>query len=100
MHMHEKRYIRAMPDRSSKRPTDPNQLAKLMVDITSGDVTDGLVDPQSGKNLAAVALGRLGGKIGGSARAAALTPERRKEIARAAASVRWRKDGNKSPSDN
>lgn len=100
MHMHSKRYIRAMPDRSSKRPTDPNQLAKLMVDITSGDVKDEFIDPKSGKNLAAVALGRLGGKIGGAARAAALTPEKRKEIARAAASVRWGRNGGKSSSDN
>lgn len=41
----------------------------------------------SGKNKAAVELGRLGGL----ARAAALTPERRKEIAKEAANVRWQK---------
>jgi len=43
------------------------------------------------KNPAAVALGRLGGKKGGAARANALTPERRKEIAQAAARSRWEK---------
>jgi len=32
-----------------------------------------------------------GGKIGGAARAAALTPEQRSEIARAAALARWKK---------
>lgn len=42
-----------------------------------------------GKNPAAVALGRLGGKKGGKARAAKLTPEQRKEIARKAAQARW-----------
>jgi len=42
-----------------------------------------------GKNPAAVALGRLGGKKGGIARAAKLTPERRSEIARRAAQARW-----------
>ena len=42
-----------------------------------------------GKNPAAVALGRLGGKKGGKARAASLTPERRREIARKAAAARW-----------
>jgi len=43
-----------------------------------------------GKNPAAVALGRLGGKKGGQARAAKLTPEQRREIAKKAAAVRWR----------
>jgi len=41
------------------------------------------------KNPAAVALGRLGGRKGGPARAHALTAERRREIARKAASARW-----------
>jgi len=42
-----------------------------------------------GKNPAAVALGRLGGKKGGKARAEKLTPEQRKEIAKKAAAKRW-----------
>ena len=42
-----------------------------------------------GKNPAAVALGRLGGRKGGKARAAKLSPERRREIARMAARARW-----------
>lgn len=41
------------------------------------------------RNPAAVALGRLGGLKGGKARAATLTPEQRREIARAAANARW-----------
>lgn len=44
-----------------------------------------------GKNPNAVALGRLGGLKGGKARAAKMTPEQRKEIAKIAASARWRK---------
>ncbi len=44
-----------------------------------------------GKNAAAVALGRLGGKKGGKARAESLTPEQRKEIGRKAAQARWAK---------
>ena len=43
------------------------------------------------KNPAAVALGRLGGLKGGDARAASMTPERRKEIAQRAAKQRWAK---------
>jgi hypothetical protein len=42
-----------------------------------------------GKNPAAMLLGKLGGLKGGKARAAALTPRRRKEIAIAAANIRW-----------
>jgi hypothetical protein len=41
------------------------------------------------KNPHAVALGRRGGKKGGPARAAKLTPEERREIARKAAEARW-----------
>jgi hypothetical protein len=43
------------------------------------------------KNKAAVALGRLGGLKGGKARAEALSPERRKEIAKKAIAARWAK---------
>ena len=41
------------------------------------------------KNPAAVELGRLGGKIGGPARARKLTQEQRSSIAQHAAHVRW-----------
>ena len=64
-----------------KRPRDPNQLAKLIVDIATGQKTETLPD----KDEAAVALGRKGGK----ARAESLSPERKKEIARKAAASRW-----------
>ena len=42
-------------------------------------------------NPHAAALGRLGGLKGGPARAAALSPKRRREIAKAAARARWRR---------
>jgi hypothetical protein len=44
------------------------------------------------KNPAAVALGRLGGLKGGKARAKALSPERRQEIAQKAIAARWAKE--------
>jgi hypothetical protein len=44
-----------------------------------------------GKDPAAVALGRKGGLKGGKARAKSLTAEQRAEIARIAASARWKK---------
>ncbi len=80
-----------MPERSRKRPRDPALLAKLIVDIATGEERDELLTAeQEGKNLAAVALGRLGGLKGGKARAATLSKTRRAEIARRAAKARWR----------
>lgn len=79
-----------MPKRSSiKRPRDTSQLAKLIVDIASGEVED--VPATEGKNPAAVALGKLGGAKGGKARAEALSSKKRSEIARKAAMSRWNK---------
>jgi hypothetical protein len=76
-----------MPRRSSKdRAPDLNQIAARIV----GDAT-GEPRPKRPKNPAAVALGKLGGKKGGKARAAKLTPEQRSEIARKAAEARWRR---------
>ncbi len=77
-----------MPTRSSKkRPRDINERAKLIVDIATGEVEDKSAD--EGKNLHAVALGRLGGIKGGKARARTLTPKQRSEIAKKAALIRW-----------
>jgi hypothetical protein len=76
-----------MPDRSRKRPRDPNQLGKLIVDVATGEVEDTPED--TGKDPAAVALGRKGGLKGGKARAAKMTPEQRSESARRAATKRW-----------
>ncbi len=76
-----------MPERSSKRPTDPNELAKQLVDEATGEKPK--FDPDAGKDPAAVALGRKGGLKGGKARAAAMTAEERSEAARRAAQARW-----------
>ena len=46
---------------------------------------------QVARNPHASALGRLGARLGGQARSASLSPQRRREIARAAALARWRK---------
>jgi hypothetical protein len=79
-----------MTDRHAKRPRDPNQLAKLIVDIATGEVEDKPDKPDREKNPAAVELGKLGGRKGGKARANKLTPEERAEIARKAAEARWK----------
>jgi len=80
-----------MPKRSSKKPSlsHLNQLAAAIVrEATEEDITP---EPTPGKNPHAAALGRLGGKKGGPARAKKLSPERKKEIARKAAQARWAK---------
>lgn len=72
-----------------RRPRDPNQLAKLIVAMATGDAPpDTRAD--DGKNPAAVALGRLGGMKGGKARAESLSKRKRVKIARAAAKARWK----------
>ena len=81
--------------KKKKRPRDPNQLAAQIVGEAVGDILPNNNDGDSdGKNPAAVALGRLGGKKGGKARAKKLTPEQRKEIAQKAAAARWQKQNN------
>lgn len=80
----------SMPDRPSKnRPADLNRMAAAIVGDATGEPTQ--PDPDAGKNPAAVALGRLGGQKGGKARAAKLSAEERREIAKRAAAVRWSK---------
>lgn len=74
-----------MPKRSSKRPTDLNKLAASIVE----DTVDETKPEDTGKDPAAVALGRKGGLKGGKARAAKLSAEERSEIAKKAAKARW-----------
>jgi hypothetical protein len=82
-----------MPTRASKkRPTDANQLAKLIVDMSTGEIPKEDKPPEREKNPAAVALGKLGASKGGKARAAKLSAKKRKEIAAKAAKARWAKN--------
>jgi hypothetical protein len=86
-----------MLDRSKKRPRDPNQLAHQVFLESIGEAPK--FDPAAPKPVAgdptknphAVALGRLGGLKGGAARAAALGPKKRSQIAAKAAKSRWSK---------
>jgi len=71
-------------------------LAKLIVDIATGQKADD--NPDAGKDPNAVALGRKGGAKGGKARAAALSDERRSEIASRAAAARWQRESRKKSS--
>ena len=75
-----------MATKRLKRPRDPIQLGKLIVDIATGQVED---SEEDGKNPAAVELGRRGGIKGGKARSERLTVEQRREAASHAARARW-----------
>jgi hypothetical protein len=77
---------RRMAERRLKRPRDPIQLGKLIVDIATGQVEDRVED---GKDPAAVELGRRGGVKDGKARSARLSADQRRESASPAARVRW-----------
>lgn len=84
-----------MPERSKKRPRDPNEFAYQIMLESTGQTpkytpsAEKPADPS--KNPHAVALGRLGGLKGGAARAAALGPRKRSQIAAKAAKARWGK---------
>ncbi|MFY9610658.1 MAG: hypothetical protein WAU45_18860 [Blastocatellia bacterium] len=87
-----------MPKRPSK--SDPSLFAKNVLDhiiskydpeaVESVFVADSASEKPA-KNPAAVALGKLGGSKGGRARAASLSPRKRKQIAKKAAKARWSK---------
>ena len=63
-----------------KRPRDPNQLAKFIVDVVTGDAEE----------APALSEGRArAGRAGAAARAKSLTPDERKLIAQKAAATRW-----------
>ena len=66
-------------------------VARNVVEKAIGERLDGtpLNDSDAGKNPHAVALGRMGGKKGGIARAMALSPMKRSRIAKKAARSRW-----------
>jgi hypothetical protein len=69
--------------KGEKRPADVNARAVMIARIATGEIDD--VTTDDGKNAAAVALGRMGGK----ARAAGMSAKKRKEIAKKAAITRW-----------
>jgi hypothetical protein len=78
-----------MPERSKKRPRDPNQLAYQVMLESTGQAPKFEPPVEPIKNPAAVALGRLGGLKGGTARAKKLNSHKRSQIAAKAARARW-----------
>jgi hypothetical protein len=78
-----------------RKPTnDPNLFAKrvfntLLDKLDPEAAAEQSEQPPAAKDPKAVKAGRKGGKIGGKARAATLTPRKRRQIAKKAAKARW-----------
>lgn len=76
-----------------KREDEAQAAVRIMETIaarTEEDVpNDAPVEITDAMRAAAAAFGRMGGKIGGPARAASLSPKKRSEIAKKAAAARW-----------
>lgn len=72
-----------MAEKKPKRPRDPNQLAKLIADIATGQ------GPEEAEPLSPAERGRMGGKKGGPARARKLSAAERSKSAKKAAAARW-----------
>ena len=70
----------------AKRPRDPNQLAKMIVDIATGEMGDTVSETKRNPSKQ-----QSNGLKGGHARAANLSPSKRKVIAKKAARARWKK---------
>ena len=69
-----------------KRPSDPNQRAKLVVEMATGDVPN---DKEQGLDAFRKQEQPAGRAKSAKARAASQTAVRRSEIARKAAAARW-----------
>jgi hypothetical protein len=78
--------------KGEKRPADVIGAAVMVAKIPTGEIEDTTV----AKNPHATALGKLGGAKGGKARAQALTPKKRSQIAKKAARTRWSKKEDSS----
>ena len=78
-----------------KRPRDPNQLAKWIVDQSTSDEPDSPPEAPVGQpptiSQYMAAIGRKGGQIGGKQRLKTMTPAARKKVAKKAANARWGK---------
>jgi len=79
-----------------KRPRDPNQLAKWIVDRSTSEAPEETAPakaPAAPVNLSEymAAIGRKGGQIGGKRRLKTMTKAQRQRVAAKAARTRWKR---------
>lgn len=72
---------------AAKLPRDPNQLAKYILEVTTGE-TEKIEPPK--KNSRMQALSAKGASKGGKVRANSLSASKRSAIAKKAAKARWK----------
>ena len=73
-----------------KRPRDPNQLAKWIVEQSTAEaVPETQVQAPSDLSAYMAAMGRKGGMVGGKRRLVTMTAAQRKKAAAKAAQARW-----------
>jgi hypothetical protein len=75
--------------KQSEMPADPNRRAKATVDAIDAILDRWPESEEPVKDPERVARGKVSGAKGGKVRAERLSPERRAEIARKAATARW-----------
>jgi hypothetical protein len=73
---------------AERPPKDTNQLARYIVEVTTGEAEK--IEPPE-KNPHAQALSKLGASKGGRSRAQKLSARKKSSIAKKAAKARWRK---------
>ncbi len=84
------------PVKQPKRPTDFNQIAHYLVEVTTEEPDDKPPPPPSGLSEYMAAIGRKGGKKGGKARLKTMSKEERRNAAAKAAKARWAKQKRKN----
>lgn len=80
-------YNRIMTTGKGKRPSDPNQLAKWVVDRSTAEPPK----PPAGLSAYMAAIGKKGGQIGGKRRLETMSAAQRSRVAARAAAARWKK---------
>ncbi len=77
-----------------KRPRDPNQLAKWIVEQSTSETPEPVAAtpiPPTDLSAYMAAIGRKGGQIGGKRRLKTMTKAARSKVAAKAARARWKK---------
>ena len=83
--------------KTPKRPRDPAQLAKLLLDMATGEVRNDSFDDEK-EEPERVQNARSAGSKGGKERAKKLNPDQLKQVASKAAKARWSGSDKKKPS--
>lgn len=79
------------PDKQEKRPTDVNQLAHYLGNLSTKEPEIATTSVPPTVSIYMASIGQKGGRIGGKRRLKTMTKEQRRKIAVKAARARWNK---------